>query len=173
MVADQLHHKGGPNAKNSAPHTPVQKNFMPTLYAARCAGDWCMATAAKSKRTNYNARTMSINPYQPPALPDGLREDGQRQGTRGNGQPLTAPDAYGVVVRSFGLLLSAFGLWYVVYAFFSMLNPLRESATQLMYAAWGAVLMGIGVAMMRRADWFVSFAYPQDVDEPNPDDASD
>lgn len=107
---------------------------------------------------------MTINPYQSPAVPDAIQHDEpiteKPEGPSPRG-PMNAEDAYGVVVRSVGLVVSLIGLLLTAYAFIASLRALSIGASggQAMDAVGGAMFFVVGIALIRCAPLVVSLSY--------------
>jgi hypothetical protein len=72
-------------------------------------------------------------------------------------------DLFGVIVRTIGLLAIIQGVWYSVYAFLQGAGVLSETEVDetKMYLASGIPLLCGGCLLLRGADWFVKFSYPE------------
>ena len=77
-------------------------------------------------------------------------------------------DLFGVVVRTLGLLLAVYGVWFLVYGVAQSLRVIAEvpEAETEAYFLSGLSAVAIGGVLMRCAHWFVQFSYPNSgVDE--------
>src|SRR5262245_14186966 len=104
---------------------------------------------------------MPENPYQPPIAPDALQEQ-----ELPDDQPLTldnetaGPVMFGVSVRTIGLLLIIYGLYWVFYGFLLAAGIGQVNAAPIEYAIAAALYFAIGVGLLRGASVVVSIAYP-------------
>jgi len=81
-------------------------------------------------------------------------------------------DVFGIIVRTVGLMLIINGAWYLAYGLFQNADALTGSpaAETKAYFASGVPFLIGGCLLMRAADWFVRFSYPEA--KPEPDDQS-
>lgn len=73
-------------------------------------------------------------------------------------------ELFGVIVRTIGLLAVIQGAcWYLVYGFLLGAGTIPETEPDeaTMYIASGMPLLIAGCVLLRGADWFVQFSYPQ------------
>jgi hypothetical protein len=108
---------------------------------------------------------MEVNPYEPPRAPDPMYGDVDGEQARlvernaGNFKPR---DAFGVAVRTIGLLAACYGVWSITFEFVATVAAQgARTENKLEYASSGLLLLGLGVLLLRCATWFVNFAYPE------------
>ena len=93
---------------------------------------------------------MEENPYQ---APKDLKSRGPRTSSTG-GHTVNEEKVFGVIVRSLGLLAAAHGLITIV----GGIAPL-PTYRPVDYLIGGIPYSVVGLALLLRADWFVSIAY--------------
>lgn len=73
-------------------------------------------------------------------------------------------DIFGIIVRTIGVLLLLYGLWYLVFAVAEVLGIVAaetpDEAKLLFLNAASAIV--VALTLMRAASWFVRFSYPDD-----------
>jgi hypothetical protein len=74
-------------------------------------------------------------------------------------------DCFGVVVRTVGLLLVLFSLFYFYGAVAATVSPaLGRGGTPVYYIGIGVVMMSVGLYLLRGAPHLLRFAYGKDQD---------
>lgn len=72
-------------------------------------------------------------------------------------------DIFGIVVRTIGVLLLLYGLWYLTFALAESMGIVagqtRDEAKLLFITATAAIV--VALILMRAADWVVRFSYPE------------
>lgn len=74
--------------------------------------------------------------------------------------------AFGVVVRTLGLMIALYGMWYALWGFAkslgakSSLESEKQADRVYDFALWGAILVAFGVGVILAANAIVNFAYP-------------
>ena len=78
---------------------------------------------------------------------------------------MTASDIFGIVVRTFGLSLLIYAIWYLVYGI-ATIAGLPEGAPGYLvgYFLTGSVYLIIGLYLLRGAPLLMKFAYPSKKD---------
>lgn len=72
---------------------------------------------------------------------------------------VTARDLFGVIVRVFGLLITVWGLYTVMYAGLMQMATLPSGGTSVGdFLVFGGLLTGAGISLVR-GEWLVRFAY--------------
>ena len=72
-------------------------------------------------------------------------------------------DVFGIIVRTVGLFAMINGAWYLVFALSQQTDVLtgRPAEETKAYFVSGVPFLIGGCLLMRAADWFVSFSYPE------------
>jgi hypothetical protein len=75
---------------------------------------------------------------------------------------MKASDLFGVVVRTFGVSSVIYGVWYLLYGILEGVGliPENQLGEIKMYFASGVAFFIVGLLMLRCANWFVRFSYP-------------
>ena len=73
---------------------------------------------------------------------------------------MNAKDVFGVVVRTAGLFLLVYGLWYLLYgvAQATGISPITHSTVNYFLSGWGSLL--VGLYFLRGAPGLLRFCYP-------------
>lgn len=81
-------------------------------------------------------------------------------------------DIFGLIVRTIGVCLLLFALWYLLFGIAEGLSIVAEErpgdARAFFFVGIGALI--VSVVLIRRASWFVRFSYPSE--ERKPDDVA-
>ena len=81
-----------------------------------------------------------VLPYEPPKHPSAGRQ------------------AFGVIVRTVGLLIPLYGIYTAFYGFSELAASLTGHYTPHVYFIFGALYLVVGAALIR-GEWLVRFAY--------------
>jgi hypothetical protein len=102
---------------------------------------------------------MSINPYQPPTVPDALK-DANQQNHSHMAEPI-GPAIYGAAVRLSGLYLILRGFYW---GYYGLVNAAGVDGGQqyptIQYAISAFFFVVVGVVVIRCADIVVALSYP-------------
>lgn len=79
-------------------------------------------------------------------------------------------DLFGVAVRSVGLVIGLYGVWYCIYVLFIKVGAIQEDPLEdlEMYLAYGVTHLIAAAFMMRGGAMLVAFAYPSEQADSNP-----
>ena len=82
---------------------------------------------------------------------------------------MKARDIFGIVIRTLGVFILLFGLWYLVYAIAGACGAPEDSPGEIAaYFTAGIPGVLIGVLVLRCARRIVRFSYPGDRDDSDP-----
>ena len=77
-------------------------------------------------------------------------------------------DCFGVVVRAFGLVLTLFSLFYFYGAVAAAISPaLGRGGTPIYYIGIGAVMVSVGLYLLRGAPLLLRYSYGKDEHDPD------
>ena len=101
---------------------------------------------------------MNDNPYESPLQAEASM--GDANATR-PAISITAPEAFGVVIRSAGLYLLLYGAWYLTWGILYVLGlPQHQSADQAGLLVNGITFLFSGVWLFMGANTIAQIAYP-------------
>ncbi len=80
---------------------------------------------------------------------------------------MNAPQIFGIVIRVYGLTITFYAVWYLVYGIATSLGlPEDMPGDEIGYFISGGTFLALGLYLLRGAPGLMRFSYPTSKEEP-------